>query len=80
MINLDLDSDVVAAGFLGNRHSGLIMEDRYDTEILSKYVKVASIHECVQKCEGRLDVHWRLKGSRPPHWEYYFNDTPKVCL
>lgn len=67
-------------GYLGDRHSGLVMEDRYDTEVLSKYTKVMPMDECVKRCERRLDVHWRLRPSRPPHWDMWFNDTPRTSF
>ncbi|CAM6126080.1 unnamed protein product [Calypogeia fissa] len=67
-------------GYLGDRHSGLIMEDRYDTDVLSKFVKVISMDDCIERCERKLDVHWRLRNSRAPHWDTWFNDTPRFSI
>lgn len=41
----------------------LTMEARYDTEVLGRFVKVASLQRCLEECNKRIDGFWWLRHS-----------------
>ncbi|CAN5950885.1 unnamed protein product [Sphagnum jensenii] len=45
---------------------GLAMEDRYDKDSLSRFVRVTSKKNCLQQCHRKLDAWWLLKPMRRP--------------
>ncbi len=42
------------------------MEDRYDKDSLSRFVRVTSKKNCLQQCHRKLDAWWLLKPMRKP--------------
>lgn len=42
---------------------GLMMEERYDIHLLSKFVKVASLERCLQECHKQINGFWWLRYS-----------------
>eukprot|EP00250_Pteridium_aquilinum_P033932 c667_g1_i1 orf=58-1737(-) len=42
---------------------GLSMEERYDTKVLGKFVKVSSLQRCLQECNKQINGFWWLKHS-----------------
>ncbi|KAG6547250.1 hypothetical protein Mapa_011186 [Marchantia paleacea] len=65
-------------GYLGSNHYGLHIEDRYDLEELSKFVKIENIDECIKQCGGTLDRVWKLRQSRSSDWSYWFPNIPET--
>lgn len=42
---------------------GLTVEERYDIEVLGKFVKVASLQKCLQECNKQIEGFWWLRHS-----------------
>ena len=42
---------------------GLTMEERYDMELLSKFVETSSLEVCLQACKKDIDGVWWLHKS-----------------
>ncbi len=56
---------------------GLAMEDRYDKDSLSRFVRVTSKKNCLQQCHRKLDAWWLLKPMRTPKVEDW-KSMPRV--
>lgn len=51
------------------------VEERYNMEELSKFVRVASVDQCLSSCNHTLDGSWFLKGARKKSLELHFDQN-----
>ena len=62
---------------------GLTMEERYDMELLSKFVETSSLEVCLQACKKNIDAVWWLHksySSLTKDWKWDSETTVSLFL